>query len=92
MLGNDLTVKFTALERAKVSDSKIPKYQTDTLVDTLDKKIYALLREKPNITQNEMAAYFGVSIPSIKRAIKKLLEGGHIARKGGRRYGYWEIK
>ena len=74
-MGDDLTVKFTALENAKVSDFKIPKYQTDTLGDTLDKKIYALLREKNNITQNEMAAYFGVSTPSIKRAMKKLLEG-----------------
>ncbi len=92
VLGDDLTVKFTALENAKVSDFKIPKYQTDTLGDTLDKKIYALLREKPNITQNEMAAYFGVSTPSIKRAMKKLLEGGHVVRIGGRRYGYWEIK
>lgn len=92
VLGDDLTVKFTALESAKVSDVKIPKYQSDTLRDTLDKKILVLLKEEPAITQNEIATYFGVSVPSIKRVMKKLLESGEIARKGGRRYGYWEVK
>ena len=92
VLGNDLTVKFTALESAKVSDVKALKYQSDTLGDTLDGKILALLKEKPSITQNEMATYFGISVPSIKRAMKKLLESGRIVRKGGRRYGHWEIK
>ncbi len=90
--GDDLTVKFTALKSAKGSKFKIPKYQADTLSDTLDKKILALLEEKPAITQNEMALYFGTSVPSIKRAMKKLLESGQIVRKGGRRYGHWEIK
>lgn len=90
VLGNDLTVKFTALESAKVSDIKIPKYQIDTLSETLDKKILALIERKPTITQNEIAIFFGVSVPTIKRTMKKLLESGHIVRKGGRRYGYWE--
>lgn len=96
VLGDDITVKFTALESAKISNSKIPKYQIDTLGDTLDDtlggKILALLQEKPSITQNEIAVHFDISVPSVKRTMKKLLEGGHIVRKGGRRYGYWEIK
>lgn len=28
---------------------------------------------------------------TIKREIKNLRESGRITRKGGRRYGYWEI-
>ncbi len=100
VLGDSLTVKFTALKSAIVSDSKIPKYQIDTLDDTLgdtlgntlNEKILALLKEKPAITQNELAVYFGVSVPTIKRTMKKLLERGYIVRKGGRRYGRWEIK
>lgn len=92
MLGDDLTVKFTALESAKVSDIKIPKYQSDPLGDTLGEKIVVLLKEKPTITQSEIAMYFGISVPSIKRTMKKLLESGHIVRKGGRRYGHWEVK
>lgn len=92
ILGNDLTVKFTALQSAKVSDIKISKYQFDTLGDTLREKILALLKENPTITQNEIAVYFGISVPSVKRTMKKLFESGQIVRKGGRRYGYWEIK
>lgn len=92
VLGNDLTVKFTALKSPKVSDIIISKYQIDTLDDTLGGKILVLLKEKPTITQNEIAEYLGISVPSIKRAMKKLLESGHIVRKGGRRYGRWEIK
>ena len=92
VLGDDLTVKFTALESAKVSDIKIPKYQSDPLGDTLGEKIVILLKEKPTITQSEIAMYFGKSVPSIKRTMKKLLESGHIVRKGGRRYGQWEVK
>ncbi len=92
VLGNDLTVKFSALESVKVSEIKISKYQADTLADTLDGNILTLLKEKPTITQNEMAVYLGISVPSIKRKMKKLLERGLIVRKGGRRYGYWETK
>ena len=92
VLGDDLTVKFTALESAKVSESKVPKYQVDTLNDTLGGKILVLLKEKPTVTQNEIAVYLGISVPSVKRIMKKLLESGYIVRNGGRRYGYWVIK
>lgn len=67
-----------------------PEYTV--LGDTLGGKILVLLKEKPSITQNEIAVHFDISVPSVKRTMKKLLEGGHIVRKGGRRYGYWEIK
>ena len=92
VLGDDLTVKFTALESAKISDSKISKYQIDTLDDTLGGKILVLLKEKPSITQKEIAIHFDISVPSVKRTMKKLIEDGHIVRKGGRRFGYWDIK
>lgn len=41
VLGDDLTVKFTVLESAKTSDSKIPKYQ----IYTLGGKILLQLKE-----------------------------------------------
>ena len=42
--------------------------------------------------QGEMAKAAKVSVPSIKRAVKILLESGKIVRKGGKRYGHWEVK
>lgn len=90
--GNDITVKFFALESAKISDSKVPKYQPDTLDDTLAERILALLMTNPNITQTKLAECLKVSVPSVKRSMKTLSDSGEIVRKGGKRYGYWEIK
>ncbi|MBD5496571.1 MAG: winged helix-turn-helix domain-containing protein [Lachnospiraceae bacterium] len=61
-------------------------------ISLTDIKILALLKEKPSITQNEIAVHFDMYVPSVKRNMKKLLEAGHIVRKGGKLYGYWEIK
>ena len=63
----------------------------DTLVDTLDTKILIMLTENANMTQMELAKASHVSVLTIKRAMKKLLESGRIVRKGGKRFGYWEV-
>ena len=42
VFGRDIYVKFFALQSAKVSESKSPKYQNDTLDDALDHKADAL--------------------------------------------------
>lgn len=91
LLGDDLTVKFVALESSIISDSKIPKDQIDTLDDTLESRIVALLRKDAAITQEEIAISLSVSVPSVKRAMKKLVENKRVVRKGGKRFGYWEI-
>jgi len=44
VLGDDLTVKFTALESAKISDSKIPKHQDDVLNDVLENRLPSIQR------------------------------------------------
>lgn len=66
MLGNDLTVKFTALESAKVPTPKVPKHQDEVLNEVLDE-----------VLENRIA--------------NKLKESGRIVRKGGKRFGYWEV-
>lgn len=91
LLGDDLTVKFVALESALISDSKIPKDQIDTLDDTLESRIVALLRKDAAVTQEEIAVSLSVSVSSVKRAMKKLVENKRVVRKGGKRFGYWEI-
>ena len=91
VLGDDLTVKFTALDSSVVTGSKSPKDQLDTLDDTLAERILEVLKDKPTETQAELAKALKVSVASIKRTIKDLSDSGAITRKGGKRFGYWEI-
>ncbi len=91
VLGDDLTVKFTALDSSVVTGSKSPKDQLDTLDDTLAERILEVLKNKPTETQAELAKALKVSVASIKRTIKDLSDSGAITRKGGKRFGYWEI-
>ncbi len=91
VLGDDLTVKFTALDSSVVTGSKSPKNQLDTLDDTLAERILEVLKDKPTETQAELAKALKVSVASIKRTIKDLSDSGAITRKGGKRFGYWEI-
>jgi len=99
VLGNDLTVKLTALERAIVSEPKVPKDHDDTLDDTKDdtlenvlgEKILVLLGMNAKLTQEEIALQTGSSIATVKRAMKKLVDDGSITREGGKRFGNWKI-
>ncbi len=91
MLGDDLTVKFTALESAKISDSKISKRQDDVLDDVLENRIVKELQKDARLNQKELANRLQTSLPSIQRAMNRLKESGHIVRKGGKRFGYWKI-
>ena len=68
-----------------------PKYHDDTLDDTLERAILALLREDPSMTQAEIAESIGKSLPTVKRTMKRLSDAGAIRRIGGKRFGRWEI-
>lgn len=92
MLGDDLTVKFTALESAKVSETKNPKHQFDVLGDVLENRIVNELQKDASLNQKELAQRLQTSVPSIQRAMNSLKEKGRIIRKGGKRYGYWELQ
>lgn len=91
VLGDDITVKFFALESAKISESKNPKHQGDVLGDVLEDKILDELWRDPRLNQKELAEILGTSVPSIQRAMSKMKDDGCIVRKGGKRFGYWEI-
>ena len=87
----DIMLKLTALPIAHSLDSKVPKYQDDTLEDTLESKILERLKQEPATNQTALANLCGVSVPTIKRITKKMSDKGSIVRKGGKRFGYWEI-
>lgn len=87
----DIMVKLTALPISQNAGSNIPKHQGDVLGDVLENKIIAELRKNSRINQKDLADKIQTSIPSIQRAMSRLREKGRIERKGGKRYGYWEI-
>ena len=84
-------MRFKALEKALIDQTKDPKDQADTLADTLPNSIITLLKSNPQITQGEIAKATKVSVPSIKRTMKILSDNGKTVRKGGKRYGHWDV-
>ena len=91
ILGTGIRVYFPALKSALIDQPIVPKYQPDTLGDTLADSIVTLINGNPKMTQDELADATKVSVPSIKRTMKILSDNGRIVRKGGKRYGHWEI-
>ncbi len=93
--GEDIMVKFRALQSAIVSDSKVPKHQSTAdfgaLDDALVQKILEVLRHKPEISQGEMAEELGTTRRVIQKKMTLLKEAGRIERVGGKRYGHWII-
>lgn len=76
--------EFTALQNAKVLDSKAPNV-------TIEVKILALLKENASITTTEMAKGLFVNRRTVQRGLNVLKDKGIIERKGGKQYDYWEI-
>ena len=92
---NDITVRFVATERARISHSKTPNRQGSDLDVGLDvgleKKVMELIAHNSRVTMAEMADALSVNKRSIERIIKRLRENHCIVRRNGKRYGYWEI-
>ncbi len=93
--GEDIMVKFHALQSAKVPNSKEPKHQSTAVFGALDdalvQKILEVLRHKPEISQGEMAEELGTTRRVIQKKMILLKEAGCIERIGGKRYGHWVI-
>lgn len=86
--GEDIMVKFSALQSAKVSDAKALNVTKDVSIEV---KILALLKENASITTTDMARQLSVNRRTIQRGLEVLKSRGTIERKGGKRYGYWKF-
>lgn len=85
-------VKFSALQSAKVTDTKALNVTKDvTKDDVIEMKILVLLKENASITTTEMSKQLSVNRRTIQRGLEVLKNKGVIERKGGKRYGYWEV-
>lgn len=79
-------------EESQSVNFKIPKYQNDTLVCTLEEMaVFRLIAENPFITQKELHTKTGKSLSTVKRIMASLQEKGCIRRVNGKRYGRWEV-
>ena len=74
-----------------IEKSKESKVHDDTLNDTLEYKIINLIKQNPSITQKDISGNLKVSLVSVKRAMKQLVDSQKISRKDGKRNGYWSI-
>lgn len=83
--GEDIMVKFKALQSAKVTE-KVTEKVTD-----IENRILVILRERLYVTYDEMAKEVGVSRKTISQKIKMLKEKGIITRVGSAKKGYWTI-
>ena len=68
------------------ADEDAPKYHDDTLDDVLENAIVALLLDDPSTPQVDIAEKVGKSLPTVKRAMKRLSEAARFRRwASGRR-------
>jgi ATP-dependent DNA helicase RecG len=94
--GEDIMVKFHALQSAKVPESKTPNRHNGGinvgLEVGLENKILAAMAEDSSVTMSTISAQLNVTKRTVERIVQKLREQGKIERIGGKRYGHWEIK
>lgn len=64
----------------------------EALDEALETRLLKLLKEQPELTQKEMMVMLDTSRATLQRLMKELENAQRIERKGGKRYGYWEVK
>ena len=73
-------------------NSKVPKYQFDTLDCSLEElAVLELVAQNPAIKQQELVNATGRSIATVKRIMKSLQDKNYIRRESGKRNGKWEV-
>lgn len=88
ILGDDITVKFTAVETSKAF-KRTNDVRKEKGVNT---KVLELIIAQTDISLSEIADRLGVSYKTVQRAVADLKKIGVIERVGGRRKGYWRVK
>lgn len=95
LTGHGLRVRFKGLKSALI-DSKAPKHQSTKAPSVLEQeimnKIIDLIKEKPDITQEELAKELNTSRRIIQKYMKSLQKLGKIIRLDGKRNGYWQAR
>ena len=83
--GEDIMVKFNALQSAKVTE-RVTEKVTET-----ENRILIILKENPYVTYDKLANELGVSRKTVSQKIKTLKEKRIITRIGSAKKGYWIV-
>ncbi len=85
----DIMIKLAAVS---ISDKQFSKLDSKAEDTALKNKIVEYLQNQPTATQKELQEAFNETRTHIQKNVKELVNEGKIERKGGKRFGYWEIK
>ncbi len=99
LLGTDYELKnrymhidYVEESNSQSINSKVPKYQFDTLDCSLEElAVLELVAQNPAIKQQEVVTATGRSLSTVKRIMKSLQDKNYIRRENGKRYGKWEV-
>ncbi len=85
----DIMIKLSAFS---ISDKQFLKLDSKAGNAALKMKIVEYLQNQPTATQKELQEAFNETRTHIQKTVKELVAAGKIERKGGKRFGYWEVK
>lgn len=85
----DIMIKLAAVS---ISDKQFSKLDSKAEGTALKTKIVEYLQNQPTATQKELQEVLNETRTHIQKNVKELVNEGRIERKGGKRFGYWEIK
>ena len=84
-----VSIYFKENNFAKKSEKNIEFINND--LNKIQKAILKLVMDKPSITQDELGKILGVTIKTISRNFKFLIENNYVKRMGANKNGYWQI-
>ena len=85
----DIMIKLAAIS---ISDKQFLKLDSKAENTALKRKIVEYLQKQPAATQKELQEALNETRTHIQKIVKELVGEGKIERKGGKRFGYWEVK
>lgn len=84
--GEDIMVKFRALESARVTEKVTENLKED------EKKVVEIVRKNPYATYSDIADILKISRKTASLKIKALKEKDIIVRVGASKNGYWKFR
>lgn len=86
-----LTLILNTIEEIIVTENKVTQ-KVAQKVTVNQQKILDVIKNKPFITQEELASIVGIARKNIISNMKKLQENGLIKRIGADKNGYWQVE